>query len=234
MANKLYRVLPEFYADWGVFDDDEAIVDMEQIIWLSGEWDMPVENLMEQVEEVEVTDEEGKEQALMELADELRELIALGWTDEEAKGLKEAFFERIGEEYTANLTEKEIWNVWNEVWEQSIEHLLDDAKKFTAEEVAEAIINSDSVAFEPDPTDNSKVHYYLHITDDGEIVSSYYEADESFTAEADIEEWADDEDPSRLYEEFETKENEQFMAVCQRLADEATDYIRENIRKRGE
>ena len=176
----------------------------------------------------------NKEKLQMELAEDLRELIALGWTDEEAKGLKETFFERIGEEYTANLTEKEIWNVWNEVWEQSIEHLLENAKEFTAEEVAEAIINSDSAAFEPDPTDNSKVLYYLHITDDGEIASSYYEADESFTAEADIEEWADDEDPSRLYEEFETKENEQFMDVCQRLADKATDYIRENIRKRGE
>lgn len=176
----------------------------------------------------------NKERLEMELAEELRELVALGWTDEEAKGLKETFFERIGEEYTVNLTEKEIWNVWNEVWEQCIEHLLEDAKEFTAEEVAEAIINSDSAAFEPDPTDNSKVLYYLHITDDGEIVSSYYEADESFTAEADIEEWADDEDPSRLYEEFETKENEQFMDVCRRLADKATDYIKENIRKRGE
>ena len=52
MANRLYRVLPEFYADWGVYDDDEAIVDMEQIIWLSSEWETPVEELMEQVEEV--------------------------------------------------------------------------------------------------------------------------------------------------------------------------------------
>ena len=95
----------------------------------------------------------NKERRQMKLAEDLRELIALGWTDEEAKGLKETFFERIGEEYTANMTEKEIWNVWNEVWEQSIEHLL---------------------------------------------------------------------------------ENEQFMNVCQRLADEATDYIREKIRKRGE
>ena len=52
MANTLYRVLPEFYADWGVYDDGDEIVDMEQIIWLSGEWETPVEELMEQVEEV--------------------------------------------------------------------------------------------------------------------------------------------------------------------------------------
>ena len=87
MAKTLYRVLPEFYADWGIYDDGDEIVDMEQITWLSGEWNTPIEELMEQVEEVKATDEEGKEQALMELADELRELIALGWTDEEAKKL---------------------------------------------------------------------------------------------------------------------------------------------------
>lgn len=52
MKKTLYRVLPEFYADWGVYDDGDEIVDMEQIIWLSGEWETPVEELMEQVEEV--------------------------------------------------------------------------------------------------------------------------------------------------------------------------------------
>lgn len=52
MANTLYRVLPEFYADWGIYDDGDEIVDMEQIRWLSGEWEKPVEELMEQVEEV--------------------------------------------------------------------------------------------------------------------------------------------------------------------------------------
>lgn len=51
MANKLYRVLPEFYADWGIYNSDEAIVDMEQIRWLSDEWEEPVEKLMEQVED---------------------------------------------------------------------------------------------------------------------------------------------------------------------------------------
>jgi hypothetical protein len=52
MANTLYRVLPAFYADWGIYDDGDEIVDMEQIIWLSSEWETPVEELMEQVEEV--------------------------------------------------------------------------------------------------------------------------------------------------------------------------------------
>ena len=175
----------------------------------------------------------NKERLEMELAEELREMIALGWTDAEVKGLKETFFERIGEEYTAGLTERDIRRVWKEVWERHIEPLLKNMKEFTAEEVAEMIINSDTAMFEPDPTDSSKVLYYLHITDSGKIVSSCYEADESFTAEADIEEWADDLNTSRFYKEFETLENEQFMDTCRRLADKATDYLEENIRMRG-
>lgn len=175
----------------------------------------------------------SKERLEMELAEELREMIALGWTNEEVRPRKEAFFERIGEKYTAGLTEGDIWRVWKEVWERHIEPLLKNMKEFTAEEVAEIIINSDTAMFEPDPADSSRVLYYLHITDSGKIVSSCYEADESFTAEADIEEWADDLNTSRFYEGFETFENEQFMDTCRRLADKATDYLEENIRERG-
>lgn len=116
MTNTLYRVLPEFYADWGVFDDDEAIVDMEQIRWLSGEWETPVEELMEQVEEVKATDEENKEQALMELADEMNEMIALGWEEEEAHEDEDAFLGRLGD-YAEGLTLEEIWQTWKNVWE---------------------------------------------------------------------------------------------------------------------
>ena len=116
MTNTLYRILPEFYADWGVYDDDEAIVDMEQIIWLSGEWEKPVEELMEQVEEVKTTDEEGKEQALMELADEMNEMIALGWEEEEAHEDEDAFLLRLGDACDG-LTLEEIWQTWKNVWE---------------------------------------------------------------------------------------------------------------------
>ena len=116
MTNTLYRVLPEFYADWGVYDDDEAIVDMEQIRWLSGEWEKPVEELMEQVEEVKATDEEDKEQALMELADEMNEMIALGWEEEEAHEDEDAFLGRLGD-YADGLTLEEIWQTWKNVWE---------------------------------------------------------------------------------------------------------------------
>lgn len=115
MANTLYRILPEFYADWGVYDDDEAIVDMEQIRWLSGEWGTPVEELMEQVEEVKATGED-KEQALMELAGEMNEMIALGWEEEEAHEDEDAFLGRLGD-YAEGLTLEEIWQTWKDVWE---------------------------------------------------------------------------------------------------------------------
>ena len=57
---------------------------------------------------------EGLEQ---DLAGELDEMIALGWTEEEAKDDPEAFLDRIGEEYKEGLTEEDIWRVWKNVWE---------------------------------------------------------------------------------------------------------------------
>jgi len=50
------------------------------------------------------------------LAGELFEMIALGWTDEEAKGNKEAFFDRIGD-YAEGLSEEEVWEVWENALE---------------------------------------------------------------------------------------------------------------------
>ena len=48
------------------------------------------------------------------LAGELFEMVSFGWTDEEARADKEAFFERIGD-YANGLTEEEIWEVWQNV-----------------------------------------------------------------------------------------------------------------------
>lgn len=50
------------------------------------------------------------------LAGELSEMIAFGWTDEEARENKDAFFERIGT-YANGLTEEEVWEVWQYAWE---------------------------------------------------------------------------------------------------------------------
>lgn len=47
---KRYRVIDEYVSMWG--DDDEIIVDSKEIERLSIEWDVPVELLLEQVEEI--------------------------------------------------------------------------------------------------------------------------------------------------------------------------------------
>ncbi len=47
---KQYRVIDEYVSTWG--DADEIIVDSNEIERLSREWDVPVEVLLEQVEEI--------------------------------------------------------------------------------------------------------------------------------------------------------------------------------------
>jgi hypothetical protein len=47
---KQYRVIDEYVSMWG--DDDEIIVDSKEIERLSREWEVPVELLLEQVEEI--------------------------------------------------------------------------------------------------------------------------------------------------------------------------------------
>lgn len=79
------------------------------------------------IEEYNLTEEEAdeickeladlKDRKEMDLAGELDEMIALGWTEEEAKADPEAFLDRIGEEYKEGLTEEEIWQTWKNVWE---------------------------------------------------------------------------------------------------------------------
>ena len=50
------------------------------------------------------------------LAGELFEMIALGWTDEEARENEEAFFERIGD-YADGFTKEEVWEIWENALE---------------------------------------------------------------------------------------------------------------------
>lgn len=50
------------------------------------------------------------------LAGELFEMIALGWTDEEARENEEAFFERIGD-YAEGFTKEEVWEIWENALE---------------------------------------------------------------------------------------------------------------------
>ena len=58
------------------------------------------------------------------LAGELFEMVAFGWTDDEARENEDLFFERIGN-YAEGLTKEEVWEVWNNVWEYTCDNLLE-------------------------------------------------------------------------------------------------------------
>ena len=49
---KQYRIKPEFWSAWGEAVDENTIIDTAEIERLAREWDMTVDALMEQVEEV--------------------------------------------------------------------------------------------------------------------------------------------------------------------------------------
>lgn len=87
--------------------------------------------------------------------------------------------------------------------------------KFTVEQIAQALINNDSMEVE-----GSKARYFLHITDKGEILPTLAGADETFTAEADVEGLEGD-----WREDFETLDNADFRSVCEDLMEQASDYL---------
>lgn len=62
-------------------------------------------------------DPEARREAL---AAELDEMIALGWTDEEAKENEDGFFERIGK-FADGISKEEVWEIWKNVWEYKME-----------------------------------------------------------------------------------------------------------------
>ena len=67
---------------------------------------------------------------------QLLEMFSLGWRDNEAREDKEAFFERIGEDYAGGLTEEDIWEVWGSVLEyveESMRASGDSEEKILAE-----------------------------------------------------------------------------------------------------
>ena len=62
-------------------------------------------------------DPEARREAL---AAELDEMVALGWTDEEAKENEDGFFERIGK-FADGISKEEVWEIWKNVWEYKME-----------------------------------------------------------------------------------------------------------------
>ncbi len=65
-----------------------------------------------------ICDDYNREQ--MDMAAEMDEMIALGWTDEEARRDSKAFFERIGY-YTKIFKPDEVWMVWRLLWDEHLE-----------------------------------------------------------------------------------------------------------------
>lgn len=49
---KQYKIKPEHYDYWGIADENDAVVDMTEIVRLAIEWDTTVAELIEQVEEI--------------------------------------------------------------------------------------------------------------------------------------------------------------------------------------
>lgn len=97
-------------------------------------------------------------------------------------------------------------------------------KKLTAQAVSDALRRNPSA--EPD---GENIVYYLHITDDGEIVDTVYDADASFTDIMDMAEYFGehdtDDDWGQACADTEDDPRSEFPAVCQRLADMANNYL---------
>ena len=88
-----------------------------------------------------------KDRALELLAGEMFEMVSLGWTDEEAKADKEAFFDRLGD-YTDGLTDEEVWQTWANV-------VSEDLIRVRTEELY------DWIGHDHDSIENDLKHDYL-------------------------------------------------------------------------
>lgn len=98
--------------------------------------------------------------------------------------------------------------------------------KITREAIAAALAENQSVEME---TPNAAT-YYLHVTEDQEIVGSYRKAAASFHADRDITEFngEDDEDfDSNGLCETETLDNPEFAAVVEDLYQQVVEYFAE-------
>ena len=99
------------YSAASLYDGGWRAKDRDQLI---SEYDLTAEEADEICRELAAI-KDGLEQ---DLAGELREMISLGWTDEEAQDDEDAFLDRIGE-FAEGLDEDDVWRVWRQVWEQT-------------------------------------------------------------------------------------------------------------------
>ena len=71
------------------------------------------------------------------LAGELFEMIAFGWTTEDARGNEEAFFDRIGD-YAEGFSKEEVWEVWENAIDAYYDADFGDLTNINANEVYSA------------------------------------------------------------------------------------------------
>ena len=88
-------------------------------------------------------------------------------------------------------------------------------KRFTIDEIAQALAENDSMEQEGDTA-----RYFLHITEAGRILPTLAGADETFTADTDVSGFEGD-----WREEYETLQNDAFRDVCESLRDQANDFM---------
>ena len=93
-------------------------------------------------------------------------------------------------------------------------------KEYTTNDIAEYFINSSM----PCVADGV---YYARINENGDLVYTSKNAIETFEVEVDVSEWKNDENPSRFYEEYETKDNHEFMNMCNEMVDKINTYLNE-------
>lgn len=87
-------------------------------------------------------------------------------------------------------------------------------KKFTTEEIMNALIANNSLGYESDG-----LYYYLHITDDGEILSDIHGADKTFMYPVEYT------NENEVAWDKESADDEDFMEVVEALTAEANEYI---------
>lgn len=99
-------------------------------------------------------------------------------------------------------------------------------KQLTREQVMNALM--ENMSSEPD--DFGNIEYFLHIKDNGEIVSDLSKADESFSTILDSEAYQEKlkEDPEYDYrDDVEVEDNKYFMEIVEELTNQANEYLKD-------
>ena len=94
-------------------------------------------------------------------------------------------------------------------------------KKYTVNEIAQYLIDNQSAEVE-----GNDLAYYAHIDENGNLIPTYHEAEETFKVYREVA------DGWNLQDEYETEDlnNENFRAVAEELTRQINDWIEEEMR----